>query len=56
MSKKTHTIERIIANKIANYWYKELHGKVAPIFSKQKLSAFAEAELKKLVDILEEKK
>jgi hypothetical protein len=45
---KTKEIERLIANKIADHWYKEIHGQVAPIFGKQKLSDFAEAELKKL--------
>lgn len=32
------TDEREIANRIADYWYKELHGKVAPIYAKQKLA------------------
>jgi hypothetical protein len=45
---KTQEIERVIANKIADHWYNEIHGKTAPIFSKQKLRDFAEAELKKL--------
>jgi len=45
---KTQDIERVIANKIADYWYKEIHGQTAPIFGKQKLRDFAEAELKKL--------
>lgn len=45
---KTKEIERLIANKIADHWYKEIHGQVAPIFGKQKLRDFAEAELKKL--------
>jgi len=45
---KTQEIERVVANKIADHWYNEIHGKTAPIFSKQKLRDFAEAELKKL--------
>ena len=45
---KTQEIERVIANKIADHWYNEIHGKTAPIFSKQKLRDFAESELKKL--------
>ena len=45
---KTKEIERLIANKIADHWYKEIHGQVAPIFGKQKLRDFTEAELKKL--------
>lgn len=45
---KTQDIERVIANKIADYWYHEIHGKIAPIFGKQKLRDFAESELKKL--------
>jgi len=45
---KTQDIERVIANKIAEHWYKEIHGQIAPIFGKQKLRDFAEAELKKL--------
>jgi len=45
---KTQEIERVIANKIADHWYNEIHGKTAPIFSKKKLRDFAEAELKKL--------
>lgn len=33
---------KAIANLIAEYWYSELHGKIAPIFQKQKLAEFIE--------------
>jgi len=46
------TKEQIIetSNKIAEYWYKELHMQHAPIFQKQKLRDFAQAEIENIVD------
>ena len=40
--------ESELANKISEYWYKELHGKYTPIFQKQKLVNFIVCELQKL--------
>ena len=42
------TLERELANKIANHWYNELHMQHKPIFQKQKLADFVESELKTL--------
>ena len=40
---------RELACKIARYWYGTLHGQIAPIFQKQKLADFAEAEIDALL-------
>jgi len=42
------TLERKLANKIADHWYNELHMQHKPIFQKQKLADFVETELKTL--------
>lgn len=42
------TLERKLANKIADHWYNELHMQHKPIFQKQKLADFVECELKTL--------
>lgn len=42
------TLERKLANKIADHWYNELHMQHKPIFQKQKLADFVESELKTL--------
>lgn len=44
-----------IANEIAEYWYGELHGKIAPVFQKQKLAEFTESKLSELQPIKEVK-
>ncbi|MFZ4705576.1 MAG: hypothetical protein ACOYMF_06155 [Bacteroidales bacterium] len=43
------------AVKIADNWYRELHGRISPIFQKQKLREFAEAEIDALL-IAQERK